>query len=190
MYLELQRFRNLRSSRYNSNQWRTRRGGRPPSRVGKFRASSSCSKVLKDKKYFNTVKIFRTNSVFQGKRRLFKILNDKKYVFNAVNSGHTLFFSASTSCSKILNVKAIFNAVKNFRKNSVFRASASSSKIVISMQWKFSGQTLFFRASKSCSNILNVKSILNTAKNFMTNSVFGASASSSEILKNINIPMQ
>jgi len=34
-----------------------------------FRARSSCSKILKDKKYFNAVKNFRANSVFQGKRR-------------------------------------------------------------------------------------------------------------------------
>jgi len=47
-----------------------------------FRASSSCSKILKDKKYFNTLKNFRANSVFQGKRRLFKILNDKKYIYS------------------------------------------------------------------------------------------------------------
>jgi len=65
-------------------------GGRPPPRLEKFRAnfvfraSSSCSKIQKDKKYFNTVKNFRANSVFQGKRRLFKILNDKKYIFNTV----------------------------------------------------------------------------------------------------------
>jgi len=31
-----------------------------------FRASSTCSKILKDKKYFNTVKIFRANSVFRA----------------------------------------------------------------------------------------------------------------------------
>jgi len=60
------------------------RGGRPPPRLEKFRAnsvfraSSSCLKILKDKKYFNTVTNFRANTVFQGKRRLFKILNDKK----------------------------------------------------------------------------------------------------------------
>jgi len=40
-----------------------------------FRKAQSCSEVLKDKKYFNTVKKFRANSVFQGKRKLFKILN-------------------------------------------------------------------------------------------------------------------
>jgi len=58
--------------------------GRLPPRLEKFRAnsvfrvSSSCSKILEDEKYFNTVKNIRANSVFQGKRRLFKILNDKK----------------------------------------------------------------------------------------------------------------
>ena len=92
-----------------------------------FTASSNSSKILKDKKYFNTVENFRANSVFQGKRRLFKILNDKTYIFNTVNSGHTLFFRASTSCWKILNIKTIFNAVQLFRENSVFRTSASSS---------------------------------------------------------------
>jgi len=111
------------------------------------------------------VKNFRSNSVFQGKRRLFKILNDKKHIFNTVNSGHTLFFRASVSCSKFCRIKNIFNTVN-------------------------SGHTLFFRASKSYSNILNVKSILNTAKTFMTKFVFGASASSSKILKDKNISTQ
>jgi len=40
-----------------------------------------------------------------------------------------------------------------------------------------SGQTLFFRASASCSKLLNVKSIFNTVKNFGGISVFRASAS-------------
>ena len=93
-----------------------------------FRASSSSSKILNDKKYFNTLKNFRANLVFQGKRRLFKIQNGKKYIFNAVNSGYTLFFRASKSCSKILNVKTIFNTVKNLREISVFGASSSSPK--------------------------------------------------------------
>ena len=122
-----------------------------------FRARSSFSKILKDKKYFNRVKNSRADFVLQGKRRLFKILKDKKYIFNRVNSGHTLFFRASTSCSKILNVKTMFNTVKNFRENSVFRASASYSKILISMQWKFSRQTLFFRASAGCSKFWRIK---------------------------------
>jgi len=35
-----------------------------------FRASASCSKILKVYSMFNTVKNFRANSVFQGKRRV------------------------------------------------------------------------------------------------------------------------
>jgi len=37
-----------------------------------FRASASCSKILNVKSIFNTVKNFRANSVFQGKRKLLK----------------------------------------------------------------------------------------------------------------------
>jgi len=44
-----------------------------------FRASSSCSKVLKDKKYFNTVKTFRA-TLFLRARKFFKNLNNKKSV--------------------------------------------------------------------------------------------------------------
>jgi len=83
--------RNMRHT--PGDQWSARRG-RPPPRLEKFRAnaviraSASCSKILKDKKYFNTVKNSRADSVLQGKRRLLKNVNDKKYIFNAVNSGH------------------------------------------------------------------------------------------------------
>jgi len=44
-----------------------------------FRASTSCSKVLKDKIYFNTVKSFRATLFFRA-RKLFKNLNNKKSV--------------------------------------------------------------------------------------------------------------
>jgi len=48
--------------------------------------------------------------------------------------------------------------LKIFRANSVFSASAICSKILndknISIQWKISGQVVFFRASESCSKIL------------------------------------
>jgi len=37
-----------------------------------FRASASCSKILNAKSILHTVKNFRGNSVFQGKRKLFK----------------------------------------------------------------------------------------------------------------------
>ena len=104
-----------------------------------------------------------------------------------------LFFRASTNCSKILNVKTIFNAVKIFRANSVFQDKCKLFKILKDkkyIQYSEFRAHPFFRASKSCSNILNVKSILNTAKNVMTNFVFRASASSSNILKEKNISIQ
>jgi len=37
-----------------------------------FRAIASCSKILNVKSIFNTVKIFRANSDFQGKPKLLK----------------------------------------------------------------------------------------------------------------------
>jgi len=37
-----------------------------------FRASTNCSKMWMVKNIFNTVKIFRANSVFQGKCKLLK----------------------------------------------------------------------------------------------------------------------
>jgi len=98
-----------------------------------FRASSSCSKIPKDKKYFNTVKNFKANSVFQGKRRLFKSLKDKKYIFNTVNSMH-IFFQGKHKLLKKPECKNYIRCSEIFQKNSVFRASASSSKFVISMQ--------------------------------------------------------
>jgi len=36
--------------------------GMPPPRLENFRASSSCSKILKDKQYFNTVKNLRASA--------------------------------------------------------------------------------------------------------------------------------
>ena len=56
-----------------------------------FRASSSCSKILKDKKYFTAVKNFRANSVFQGKRKLSKILKEKKYIQYSEFRSHSVF---------------------------------------------------------------------------------------------------
>jgi len=62
------------------------------------------------------------------------------------------------------------------QSNSVFRASASCSKILNDKKYIFnavnSGHTLFFRASASCSKILNVKGIFNTMKIFRANPVF------------------
>jgi len=72
-------------------------------------------------------------------------------------------------------IKKYFNSVKNSRAT-VFRASASCSKILnvknIFNTVKNCRATLFFRASASCSKILNVKSIFDTVKIFRAHSVF------------------
>ena len=39
----------------------------------------------------NAVKIFRANSVFQGKRKLFKILKDKTYIHFGEFRAHSVF---------------------------------------------------------------------------------------------------
>ena len=54
-------------------------------------ANASSSKILKDKKYFNTVKKSRADSLFQGKRRLFKILKDKKFIQYGEFRAHSVF---------------------------------------------------------------------------------------------------
>ena len=61
-----------------------------------------------------------------------------------------------------------------------FRASASCSKILNNNKYTFntvnSGQPLFFRARASCSKILNVKSIFNTVARYFSSSLLPSSA--------------
>jgi len=79
-------------------------------------------------------------------------------------------------------------SLKIFRANSVFRASVSCSKILNDKKYIFntvknSRATLFFKASASCSKILNDKRyIFNTVKNSRATLFFKASASCSKIL--------
>jgi len=76
--------------------------------------------------------------------------------------------------------------VKNSRADFVLQGKRRLFKILKDKKYIFnrvnSGHTLFFRASTSCSKILNVKTMFNTVKNFRENSVFRASASYSKIL--------
>ena len=66
--------------------------------------------------------------------------------------------------------------LKNFRANSVFRASASCSKILnekcISIQWKISGQLCFSGQAQVAQKSWMIKNIFNTVENFTANSVF------------------
>jgi len=154
-------------------------GGGP--RLGKFRAksvfraSTSCSKILNVKTISNAVTIFRANSVFQDKRKLFKILKDKKYIQCSEFRIHSVF-QGEQKLLKHPNCKKYIKYSKKFHDKFVLRASASSSKILkdknISKQWKISGQTLFFRACASCSKFWIIKNIYIQYNEFRAHSVF------------------
>ena len=81
--------------------------------------------------------------------------------------------------------------MKNSRATLFFRASASCSKILNNEKYTFntvnSGHPLFFRASASYSKILNVKSIFNTVKNSRATLFSGQAqvTQNSKIIKNI-----
>jgi len=67
-------------------------------------------------------------------------------------------------------IKKYFNTVKNSWATLFFRASASCSKILNDKKYIFntvknSRITMFFKASASSSTTLNVKGIFNTVKN-------------------------
>jgi len=70
----------------------------------------------------------------------------------------------------------MFHTVENFRANSVFQGKCYLLKNPENKKYIFStvnlGHPLHFRASVSCSKLLNVKSIFNTVKIFRANSVF------------------
>jgi len=57
-------------------------GGAAAPGLKNFRASTSCSKLLNNKKYFKTVKNFRATLFFRASASCSKILNDKKYAFS------------------------------------------------------------------------------------------------------------
>ena len=114
---------------------------------------------------FNTVKKSRVTLFFRASASCSKILNNKKYIFRTVNSGHPLFFRACASCSQILNGKRYIQYSEKFQGKLCFqgrRKLISSMKKVYLIQWKFSGQLCYFRASASCSKIVNVEKIFNT----------------------------
>jgi len=120
-----------------------------------FRATASSSKILNNKTYFSTEKNFRAALFFRTSANCSKILNNKKYTFNTVNSGHPLLFRASASYSKILNVKRIFNTVKNSRVTLFSgQAQVTQNSRIIKKIFKTEKN---FRASASCSKILNNK---------------------------------
>jgi len=88
--------------------------------------------------YFNAGKIFRANSVFQGKRKLFKILKDKN-TFNTVNSGHSVFQGKQQllkhpECKKYIKYSEIFHDNLCFQDKRKFLKILNEKNI--SVQWK------------------------------------------------------
>jgi len=55
------------------------------------------------------LKNFRANSVFRARASCSKILNDEKYFNTVKKSRATLFFWASASCSKLLIIKITYS---------------------------------------------------------------------------------
>jgi len=133
-----------------------------------FGASASCSKILNDKKYFNTVK-FRANSVFQGKHKV----------------------AQKSWMSKIYSMEWKFSGPLYFQGNSIFRASASCSKIlnvkVYSIQWKISGQLCFQDKRKVAQKSWMAKNIFNRVKNSRATLFFSATANCWNILNDEKI---
>jgi len=103
-----------------------------------------------------------------------------KYIFNAVKIFRPpSVFQGKRKLLKNPQCKKCVQYSQNFRGNSVFfRASASCSKILndkMYMQHSEIRATLFFRASASCSKILNDKKYIQYSEKFLGNSVFRAS---------------
>ena len=102
-----------------------------------FRACASCSKIVNVKSIFNTVKIFRASSVFQGKRKVAqKSWMLKIYSIQWKLSGKTVFEGMCKAAQKSWLVK------------------------IYPIQWKIS------RQGQSCSKILNVKKCIQYSETF------------------------
>jgi len=114
---------------------------------------------------------FRAPSAFQGKRKLLKTPECRKWIQYSEKFQGKLRFQGKRKLLKILNIKSIFTAVKIFRVTLFFfRASASCSKILNSQKYiqsseKFQGQ-LCFQGKRKLLKILNMKSIFTTVKIF------------------------
>ena len=115
-------------------------------RLEKMRASSSCSKFLNDKKYFNTVKIFRATLCLSSRASCSNILNDKNiYVKYSENFQGKLCFSGQGQVAqKSWMIKIYVKYSEKFHDKLCFSVQAqvvhkSSMIKYISIQWKFSG---------------------------------------------------
>jgi len=108
----------------------------------------------------------RTNSAFQDERKLLKTPECKKYIkYSEKFLGNSVFFRASAVAQKSGIVKNIFNTVKNFRET-LFSGQAKVVKNpecekYIHYNENFQGNSVVFRASASCSKIVNCEKNFN-----------------------------
>jgi len=134
-----------------------------------FRASASCSKILNVKRIFNTVKNLGHTLLFRASASCSKILN-VKHIFNTVKNFRAHCFSGQAQVVKKSWMSNVYSIQWKISGHTVFQGKRKLLKnpecqTYIQYSEKFQG-TLFFRASASCSKILNVKRIFNTVKNF------------------------
>jgi len=95
-----------------------------------FRASTNCSKILKDKKYFNAIKNIRTNSVFQGRHKLLKNLECKNYIQHSEKFQSKLRFPGQAQVAqKSLKIKT-FQYSERVQGNSVFQRNCKLFEIL------------------------------------------------------------
>ena len=112
----------------------------------------------------------------------------KKYFNTAKYSRATLFFQGKRKLLKNLNNKKYIFSTVNSGHPLFFRASASCSKILNAKSIfnintvKNSRATLFFRARASCSKLLDDKIYFNAVKNSRTTLFFSVRASCSKVL--------
>ena len=130
-----------------------------------FQGKRKLLKILNNKKYIQYCE-FRAPFVFQGKRKLLKTPECKKCIqYSEKFLGNSVFFRASAVAQKSWIVKNIFNTVKNFRET-LFSGQAKVVKNpecekYIHYNENFQGNSVVFRASASCSKIVNCEKNFN-----------------------------
>jgi len=147
-----------------------------------FRASASCSKLLNDKKiHIQCSENFRANSVFQSKRKLLKNPSMIKYI--AIQwkiPGQLCFPGQAQVAQKSWIIKYIYSVLWIQGTLCFYRASASCSKLLnckkyIQYRETFQGK-LCFQVKHKFIKILNIKRTFTTVKIFRATLFFSGQA--------------
>jgi len=177
-----------------------------------FRASATCSEILNDKKYLNSVKnsratvfqckrellkswaIKNTYSVqwiqgpsgFQGKRKLLKNPKCKKYIqYSEKFQGNSVFQGKPELLKKILNDEIYFNTVNIFRAPSVFQGKRN---LLTNPECKkYIQYSENFQGKRELLKSWMIKSIFNTVKIFRGSASCSNNRNVISILKTVKI---